>query len=215
MTEWKWRKAVSPEVALSHLPFARAAAEGPPRMTASWNFILPQFYHFVIFRAFHNFLFCFSSMPVLRSLLMPFNQFGCQPDPTILLFICLLTMNPNNFPWTNRDWKRKRQNKRKWNNNRSGTVWCSVPTIGSVKATRAEPSWLMRIWKGRQLSPHFRLGLLWYLIFPNFLFGDTKKNNILRDKMLRAISLMTFCLWPVREKPCSAQQWEKCSGSKL
>ena len=83
----------------------------------------------------------------------------------------------NNFPWTNRDWKRKRQNKRKWNNNRSGTVWWSVPTIGSVKATRAEPSWLMRIWKGRQLSPHIRLGLLWYLILPNFLFGDTKKKQ--------------------------------------
>ena len=146
-----------------------------PRMSASRNFILPQFYHSVIFRASHNFLFCFSSKPVLRSLLMPFNQFGCQPDPTILLFICLLTMNPNNFPWTNRDWKRKRQNKRKWNNNRSGTVWCSVPTIGSVKATRAGQSWLMRIWKGRQLSPHIRLGLLWYLIFPNSFLVIQKK----------------------------------------
>ena len=122
-------------------------------------------------------------------------------------------MNPNNFPWTNRDWKRKRQNKRKWNNNRSGTVWCSVPTIGSVKATRAGQSWLMRIWKGRQLSPHIRLGLLWYLIFPNsFLVIQKKQTNILRDEMLRAISLMTFCLWPVREKPCSAQQWEKFFG---
>ena len=85
MTKRKRGKAVSPEVALSHLPFARAAAEGPPRMTASWNFILPQFYHFVIFRSFHNFFFWFTSTPVAmsRCLLVPFNQLGCQPEPKI------------------------------------------------------------------------------------------------------------------------------------
>ena len=144
---------------------------------------------------------------------MPFNQFGCQPDPTILLFICLLTMNPNNFPWTNRDWKRKRQNKRKWNNNRSGTVWCSVPTIGSVKATRAGQSWLMRIWKGRQLSPHIRLGLLWYLILPNFLFGDTKKKQyIIRWDAQGNFTNDILSVASKRKAFFSALHWEKCSG---
>ena len=153
MTKWKRGKAVSPEVALSHLPFARAA-EGPPRMAASWNFILPQFY-----------LSWFSVLSTISFFGLPARQLLCRDvclchsislDANLnqkyqILNIRLLTMNPNKFPWTNRDWKRKRQNKGKWNNNRSGTVWCSVPTIGSVKATRSGQSWLMRIWKGRQL----------------------------------------------------------------
>ena len=154
MTKWKRGKAVSPEVALSlicHLHVQQRAllAWLPPGISSFLSFTISWF----------------SVLSTISFFGLPARQLLCRDvclchsislDANLnqkyqILNISLLTMDPNKFPWTNRDWKRKRQNKGKWKNNRSGTVWCSVPTIGSVKATRAEPSWLMRIWKGRQL----------------------------------------------------------------
>ena len=60
--------------------------------------------------------------------------------------LCLFTQHQTNL----HDSNIKRQNKGKWNN-KSSTVWCSVPSIESVKATEPTPGpvWLMRIWEGR------------------------------------------------------------------